>query len=163
MLAKLFFIFTVIPLVELLVLIPLGQQIGVWPTIGIVVVTAAIGAWLGKRQGMDAWRRIKEDLATGRLPADSILDGLFVLVASTLLITPGVLSDMAGILLLLPFGRRPFKAWAKRQFTNMLQNPNVTVIDVAHFHASRAQDTNVIDVTPVERGEAQQRTSVENW
>lgn len=154
MLAKLFLVFTLLPLLELLVLIPLGQQIGVWPTIGIVVATAAIGAWLGKKQGVDAWRRLKNDLATGQLPADSLLDGLFVLIASTLLITPGVLSDMAGIVLLLPAARKPFKAWAKRQFTNMLQNPNVTVIDVAHFHASRAQDMNVIDVTPGNRGEA---------
>lgn len=163
LLAKLFAVFTIVPLLELLVLIPMGQQIGILPTILIVVATAAAGAWLGKRQGLEAWRRVQGDLATGQLPGDSLLDGLFVLVACTLLITPGVLTDVTGILLLIPAARRPFKSWAKRQFTNMLQNPNVTVIDVAHYHAARrTQDPEIIDVTP-EPAEAAKRTSVENW
>lgn len=164
MLARLFIFFTVVPLIELLVLIPLGQQIGLWPTIAIVVLTAAIGAWLGKRQGLEAWRRIQGDLATGQLPGDSLLDGLAVLTACLLLITPGVLTDITGLLLLTPFARVPLKAWAKRHFTNMLQNPNVTVIDVTNFHATRpTRDVEVIDITPTESNEASHVSSVENW
>ncbi|MEZ4462269.1 MAG: FxsA family protein [bacterium] len=139
MFARLFLFFTIVPLIELLVLIPLGQQIGLWPTIAIVVLTAAVGAVLGKRQGLQAWNRIRTDLATGKMPGDSLLDGLAVLLACTLLITPGVLTDVTGLLLLTPFARKPLKAWAKRQFTNMLQNPNVTVIDVARISVRREQ------------------------
>ena len=163
MLARLFLFFTIVPLIELLVLIPMGQQIGLWPTIAIVVVTAALGAVLGKRQGLQAWNRIRTDLATGRMPGDSLLDGLAVLLACTLLITPGVLTDITGLLLLTPFARRPLKAWAKSQFTNMLQNPNVTVIDVAHFNASRATESSVIDITPEEEPASKNVSSVENW
>ncbi len=164
MLARLFLFFTIVPLIELLVLIPLGQEIGLWPTVAIVVFTAALGAWLGKRQGLEAWRRIQGDLATGKLPGDSLLDGLAVLMACTLLITPGVLTDITGLLLLTPFARRPLKAWAKRHFTNMLQNPNVTVIDVANFQATQSsRNMEVIDITPSESPEASHVSSVENW
>ena len=163
MLARLFLFFTIVPLIELLVLIPMGQQIGLWPTIAIVVVTAALGAVLGKRQGLQAWNRIRTDLATGRMPGDSLLDGLAVLLACTLLITPGVLTDITGLLLLTPFARRPLKAWAKSQLTNILQNPNVTVIDVGHFNASRATESSVIDITPEEEPASKNVSSVENW
>lgn len=152
MLAKLFLAFTIIPLLELLVLIPLGQQIGVWPTIAIVVVTAAVGAWLGKLQGIGAWNRIRSELASGQLPGDSIVDGLLILVACTLLITPGVLTDVVGIALLIPPAREPLKKYLKGRFTKQLQNPSFTVIDVSSTRRpSRrpgASDDDVIDVTP---------------
>lgn len=151
MLAKLFLAFTIIPLLELLVLIPLGQEIGVWPTIAIVVATAATGAWLGKMQGLGAWKRIQGELASGQLPGDSILDGLLILIACTLLITPGVLTDVVGIALLIPPARKPIKKYLKRRFTKQLQNPSFTVIDVSssrhHEHGPRT-DEDIIDVTP---------------
>lgn len=164
MLAKLFALFTIVPLIELLVLIPLGQQIGLWPTVALVVVTATLGAILGKRQGLEAWRRIQDDLATGRMPGDSLLDGLAILLACTLLVTPGVITDIIGLLLLTPIARRPLKAWIKRRFTNMLQNSDVTVIDVTHFHASQSpRDSGVIDITPDEEPASRHISSVENW
>jgi len=150
-LAKLFLAFTIIPLLELLVLIPLGQQIGVWPTIAIVVATAATGAWLGKIQGMGAWKRIQTELASGQLPGDSIVDGLLVLVACTLLITPGVLTDIVGIGLLIPPARRPLRGYLKRRFTKQLQNPSFTVIDVSSTRRPDRRpgaDEDIIDVTP---------------
>lgn len=153
MLAKLFLLFTIIPIIELFVLIPLGSVIGVWPTVAIIVATGVIGAWLGKRQGLDAYRRIQEDLASGRLPGDAIMDGLLVLIACTLLVTPGVLTDAVGLALLIPPARVPLKKLLRGRFTNMLQNPNVTVIDIGSSFGSRPSkrervDDDVIDITP---------------
>jgi UPF0716 protein FxsA len=159
MLAKLFLLFTIIPIIELFVLIPLGGAIGVGPTIAIIVATGIIGAWLGKKQGLEAYRRIQEDLATGQLPGDAIMDGLLVLIACTLLVTPGVLTDAVGLTLLIPPARKPLKKWMRGRFTNMLQNPNVTVIDVGSSFGPRfdrrSRDEDVIDITPTteERGE----------
>jgi UPF0716 protein FxsA len=152
MLAKLFLLFTLVPILELFVLIPLGSSIGVGPTLAIIIATGVLGAWLGRRQGLEAYRRIQTDLAGGQMPADAIMDGLLVLVACTLLVTPGVLTDTVGLALLIPPARKPLKKWMRRRFTNMLQNPNVTVIDVGSSFGSqferRRPDDDVIDITP---------------
>lgn len=151
MFAKLFALFTIVPLVELLLLIPLGQTIGTWPTIALVVATAAIGATLGKSQGIGAWNRITTQMAQGSLPGDAIIDGLIVLVACVLLITPGVLTDITGITLLIPFTRAPIRRYLKRRWTKRLQNGTVTYIDLAAQRTSRAPaEDDVIDVTPTE-------------
>lgn len=165
MLAKLLLAFTLIPLFELLVLIPIAQNIGLWPTIAVVLVTAIAGAWLAKVQGLGAWKRLQNDLAQGRLPGDSLLDGILILVACTLLVTPGVLTDVVGIGLLLPFTRKPLRTYLKKRFTKQLHNPTFTVIDVAaseHHGVSdfrpgsktRGEDSmDIIDVTPVDRSD----------
>ncbi len=116
MFSKLLILFTVIPIIELSLLIPLGQQIGTMPTLGIIAFTAIAGAWLGKSQGSAAWRRIQSELATGSLPGDSILDGLAVLLASAFLVTPGVLTDFAGFILLIPFTRAPIRRFVRKRF-----------------------------------------------
>lgn len=151
MFLKLALLLTLVPILELFVLIPLAGQIGFWPTLGIVIATGIAGAWLGKQQGLEALRKIREQLATGALPGDAMLDGLLVLIACTLLVTPGVLTDAVGITLLIPPARKPLKALLKRRFTKMLQNPDVTVIDVRSFGTRierRASDDDVIDITP---------------
>lgn len=148
MIAKLFLAFTIIPLIELLLLIPLGQQIGLWPTIAIVVITGMIGAYLGKRQGITAWRRIQDDLASGQIPGDSLLDGLLILIACTLLITPGVLTDVFGLGLLTPVFRQVVRKLLRKRFTKMLQKPSLTVIDVAAYGSRQSADPEVIDITP---------------
>ncbi len=116
MFSKLLVLFTIVPILELTVLIPLSQQIGTWPTIGLIAFTALAGAWLGKSQGSAAWKRIQAELATGQLPGDSILDGLAVLVASAFLVTPGVLTDFAGFILLIPFTRAPIRRFVRSRF-----------------------------------------------
>lgn len=159
MLAKLFLLFTIIPIIELFVLIPLGGAIGVWPTIAIIVATGLIGAFLGRRQGLGALRRIRSELSQGALPSDAIQDGILILIACTLLVTPGVLTDAVGLALLIPALRKPVKRLMGKRFTNMLQNPNVTVIDVGSTFGSRidrrSPDGDVIDITP-ERDEPEQ-------
>lgn len=147
MLAKLLAVFTIVPLLELLVLIPLGQQIGLWPTIAIVVITAVVGAWFGRREWNDAWARIRADLASGRMPAESVLDGLAVAIACAFLVTPGILTDITGLILLIPATRAPFKRLVRQRFTNMLQNPDMTVIDLTAGVGRWNQD-DIIDITP---------------
>lgn len=125
MFAKLLALFTIIPILELCVLIPMGQKIGLAPTLGIIVFTAVTGALLGKYQGASAWKRIKQDLERGQLPSDSILDGLAVLLASAFLVTPGVLTDLSGFILLIPFTRAPIRAFAKKRLERWLSTENV--------------------------------------
>lgn len=162
MLLRLLLIFTIIPIVELAILIPLGGWMGVWPTVGLVVATGLLGAVLGKRQGIAAWRRIREELGQGQLPSDSLLDGLAVLIAGAFLITPGVLTDIAGIALLLPASRQPLKKYLKDRFKRSLESGSVTFIRFGGssgdspfgqdpFNRTRggsSPDDEVIDVTP---------------
>jgi UPF0716 protein FxsA len=102
---RLLLLFTIVPLVELYLLISIGGVIGVVPTIAIVIGTGVLGAWLARWQGLAVLRRIQDEMAAGRLPTDSLIDGLLVLVAAGMLLTPGLLTDAAGFLLLVPGSR----------------------------------------------------------
>lgn len=95
-------LFIVVPFVELYLLIQIGQEVGAVPTILGVILMGIVGAALAKTQGLAALQRIRDEMNEGRLPTAAILDGVLILVASILLITPGVLTDAAGVLLLLP-------------------------------------------------------------
>ena len=95
-------IFIVLPIAELYVIIQVGQAIGAIPTIAILILDSFIGAWLWRHQGRAAWRRFNEALEAGRVPAREVLDGTLVVFGGALLITPGFISDIVGIFLLLP-------------------------------------------------------------
>lgn len=110
MLFRLFLLFTVLPLVELTLLLLLGRYTNVATAVGFVIVTAIIGAVLLRWQGLAAWRRVQDDLRAGRMPTDSLIDGLLIVLASVLLVTPGVLTDVIGITLLVPW----FRVWYRR-------------------------------------------------
>ncbi len=98
--------FTVLPLVELALLLRVGERLGAGPTLGLVLATGLLGAALARWQGAAAWRAIQVELAQGRLPGRQIVEGLLVFAAALLLVTPGVLTDAAGFLLLVPPARR---------------------------------------------------------
>ncbi len=105
--------FLVVPLVEIAVFIRIGDLIGVWPTVGLVVLTAVIGSALVYTQGFSALYRARAALEQGDVPVRELIDGLCLLVAGLLLLTPGFVTDIAGYLLLLPpmrlmLGRRLF-------------------------------------------------------
>ena len=102
--------FIVVPLAELAVLIAVGDVIGLWPTLLLLLVVSVAGAWLAKREGMAAWRRFQLALAEARVPTVEVADGAMILLAGALLLTPGFLTDVAGVLLLLP----PTRALARR-------------------------------------------------
>jgi UPF0716 protein FxsA len=105
-LGKLLLLFTVIPVVELYLLIAIGQRVGAGPTIALVLVTGFIGAGLAKREGARVLRTWQESMARGEIPKEGVISGVLVLLGGVLLVTPGVLSDVAGLGLLLPWTRR---------------------------------------------------------
>jgi UPF0716 protein FxsA len=97
--------FVVVPLVEIYVLVQVGQVIGAWWTVLLLVVMSILGTLLIRREGGRAWRALTEALRTGRMPARELADGALILVGGTLMLTPGFVTDAVGILLILPFTR----------------------------------------------------------
>jgi UPF0716 protein FxsA len=108
--------FVVVPLVEIFVLVQVGQVIGAWWTILLLIAASALGAWLIKREGSRAWAALREALQTGRMPARELADAGLILIGGTLMLTPGFVSDVVGILLILPV-TRPV---ARRLLTRMV-------------------------------------------
>lgn len=105
----LFAAFVVVPLVEIYVVIQVGQVIGPWWTIALLVLDSLLGAWLVKREGRRAWRALRQALDSYRPPAKELADGALVLIGGTLLLTPGFATDVLGFLLVLPFTRPVFR------------------------------------------------------
>jgi len=114
--------FIAVPLVELALLIKIGQYLGVMGTLGVVVLTGLLGSALAASQGSRALRQIREDMMAGRMPTQSILDGALVLAAGLLLITPGLLTDSVGFFLLIPPGRRLLRRLLTRRLRSKVQN-----------------------------------------
>src|SRR5215216_5230264 len=102
--------FILVPLAELAVLIAVGDWIGLAPTLILLLVVSVAGAWLAKREGLAAWARFQRALAENRMPTVEVADGAMILLAGALLLTPGFLTDVVGVLLLLP----PTRAMARR-------------------------------------------------
>ena len=98
----LFLLFLVVPFLELYVLIQVGQVIGALPTIGLLIVVSVVGAWLVKREGFATLARARQRIDAGQVPGRELVDGVLILFAGALLMTPGFLTDVFGVLLLLP-------------------------------------------------------------
>ena len=109
MLWRLFLLFTITPLVELYLLIRLGTYLGVLDAIAIVITTGIVGGLLARNQGLAVLNQIRLELNEGRIPAESLFDGVLILVAGILLITPGLLTDGLGLFLLVPWTRQALK------------------------------------------------------
>jgi UPF0716 protein FxsA len=95
-------LFVLVPIVELAVIIQVGQAIGVVETLLLMVVVSVVGAWLVKREGIGVWRRAQRQMDAGVMPGRELVDGVLIMVAGALLLLPGFVSDCLGILLLLP-------------------------------------------------------------
>lgn len=121
MFPKLIALFIGLPLIELAILVKLGELMGFWPTIGLVIITGFLGAYLAKLQGFWIFRRIQNELAAGRMPASELVDGLLILIGGIVLLTPGLLTDLFGFALLIPWVRRLIKAWLMAKFTNIVK------------------------------------------
>ena len=113
--AVLALLFLVVPLLELFVIIQVGQAIGAMNTVGILLLDSIIGGWLMKREGMAALRRFQAKLSSGQLPENELIDGFCILFGGALMLTPGFLSDILGIVLLLPPVRAVIRPIVKRQ------------------------------------------------
>src|SRR5918999_5845339 len=113
-------LFIVVPIAELAVLIQIGQLIGIWWTIALLIADAILGSLLARSQGRAVWRRFNEALRAGRPPAREVMDGALVLFGGALLLTPGFLSDLLGIFLLLPPTRAIVRAALVRRFAGRM-------------------------------------------
>lgn len=113
-------LFIAVPIVELYVIIQVGQAIGVWPTLALLLADAVLGSLLLRHQGRGAWRRFNEALAERRFPGREVVDGLLIVVGGTLLLTPGFVTDIVGLILLIPptraIVRRLFRGYLGRRF-----------------------------------------------
>ncbi|TDO45458.1 UPF0716 protein FxsA [Kribbella sp. VKM Ac-2527] len=95
----------VVPVVEIYVIIQIGQVIGGWPTVGLLLVESALGGWLIKREGSRAWNALRKAVETAKMPGKELADAALVLVGGTLLLTPGFVTDVFGFFFVLPFTR----------------------------------------------------------
>ena len=127
MFGRLFLLFTAVPLVELFFLIRLGQWIGALATVGIVLVTGTLGAYLARRQGSSVWRDIRQKMESGLFPGDELVDGLLIVLAGALLITPGILTDLLGFAVLFPVTRVPIREFVKQRLKTMMDRGDVNI------------------------------------
>jgi UPF0716 protein FxsA len=104
-------LFILVPVAELAVIIAVGKSIGVLTTLLLLLVFSLFGAWLAKREGLAAWRRFQLAMTEGRMPAREVADGAMILLAGALLLTPGFLTDLVGLLLLVPATRALARRW----------------------------------------------------
>jgi UPF0716 protein FxsA len=113
-----FIIFTLLPIVEIALLVEMGRRVGTWWTVAFVIGTGLLGGALLGIEGYGVFRRMKEEIQASMVPKDSIIDGVLVVVGSLLLISPGVLTDVTGIILLFPptryFVRQGVKRWISK-------------------------------------------------
>ena len=128
MFGRLLLLFLIVPLVDLALLVSVGERIGLAPTIAIVVLTAVVGSWLARREGTAAWQRVQSKLATGGIPGPELIDGVVILVAGTLLLTPGFLTDVVGLLGLFPPTRALARRALRRRFERAVQQGTVRVV-----------------------------------
>ena len=113
---RLLLIFIAVPVVELILIVEIGQRIGSINTIGLIMGTGIVGAWLARQQGISTLARLRRDLNEGRLPGEAIIDGVLILLAAAVLIAPGVLTDLLGFICLVPACRRLLKYYLKKKF-----------------------------------------------
>ena len=128
MLIKLFLAFTLIPFCEIYLLIKIGNYLGAFNTILVVIITGFIGAYLARLQGIKTMMRVRESLNRGELPAEEMLDALLIFVAGIVLLTPGFITDVAGIGILIPNTRAWFKRWLRRKFDQWISENRADVI-----------------------------------
>ena len=128
MFGRLFLLFLVVPVIDLALLVAIGGRIGFWPTFGIAVGSALLGSWLARREGVAAWQRVQQKMVAGGVPGPELIDGLLILVAGTLLITPGFLTDLAGLLGLFPPTRAVLRRALRRRFEAAIAGGTVRVV-----------------------------------
>lgn len=155
---KLFLLFTTIPLLELWILFQISLRTGILPTIALVIVTGAVGASLARWQGLVTLRKMMTELAQGRMPTDQLIDGAMILVAGAVLLTPGVITDVFGFLLLILPCRAVAKKLAVAYFKKRWRVTRFTqgsVVDIQigptsglRMDQQTGTSGTVIDVTP---------------
>jgi len=126
-------LFVAFPILEIYVIIQVGSEIGVLPTVLLLVVESLIGGWLVKREGKRAWVALRTTLSSGRMPGKELTDAALVLVGGTLLLTPGFVTDVFGFFFVLPF-TRPL---ARRVVTAVIARQAARRVDATYARSRR--------------------------
>jgi len=121
-------LFILIPAAEIGVLLLSGNTIGIWPTIVLLVATGVLGSYLAKKQGMNTLKKVQEQLQYGRMPGDEILNGVCILLGGIMLLSPGFLTDIIGLILLLPPTRAAMKPIILKMLKKWMSNNTFTII-----------------------------------
>ena len=127
MFIKLFLAFTLIPVAEIYLLIKLGGAIGALNTIVVVILTALAGAYLARLEGMRTLKQLRTNMEQGAMPAGELLDALIIFVAGIVLLTPGFLTDIAGLLILFPLTRRYIKKWLRSRIEGKMRSRTIDI------------------------------------
>ena len=127
MLGRLLLLFLLTPAVELALLIQVDKLIGFGPTIGLIIATGIAGSYLARREGLNTWERLNKRLQSGDLPGKELVDGVIILVAGALLVTPGVFTDVVGFIGLLPPTRALVRKALMRRFQSKMQRGSMQV------------------------------------
>jgi UPF0716 protein FxsA len=140
-----FLIVTLVPVLDIVLLAWIGSKTSWALVLGLVIGTGILGAWLARHQGLRTVQRISAEMQAGQMPADSLLDGLLILVAAVLLIIPGFLTDVVAIALLIPPSRKLLKEFARSRLQS-----RVTTVHYTNFGVPRDQiiDVKVVDSPP---------------
>lgn len=150
MFLRLLLLFTLIPIIEVFLLLEMSEHFGLLASIIIVLGTGIVGAWLAKLQGFLALNALRGELVQGRLPADKVIDGVLILIAGVVLITPGILTDIVGLSLLLPPVRSAVRKFATAWLTKRVQ---VTTANFWQGLAEKGQSTGHSPQGEVPQGE----------
>lgn len=143
MLFILFFIFIVVPVIEITVLIEVGEQLGAFTTVALVILTAAIGASLVRSQGLQTLMNAQKKMQQGEQPGQEVIEGVMLAIAGVMLVTPGFVTDFLGLILLLPFSRQFFanKLLARIIIKNMASQQPFN----QGFSSHQSQPEDIID------------------
>jgi UPF0716 protein FxsA len=129
-LALLALAFLVVPIIEIAVIIKVGEAIGVLNTVGLLILSSIVGSWLMKREGLGVLRRIQESMDVGRVPGKELVDGFLILFGGALMLAPGFLTDIAGMALLLPPVRAGVRRLLRRRFASKVLGSGSRIIDL---------------------------------
>ncbi|MFZ5644276.1 MAG: FxsA family protein [Bacillota bacterium] len=124
---KLLWLLIAVPVIELIIMIKIGAEIGFWPTLALVVIPGIIGAAMARSQGIKVISAVKGEIIRGRLPGSQIVDGVLILCGALLLVTPGVITDLIGLSVLLPNIRSMYRKLIAYRFLNMIANRKLRV------------------------------------
>jgi len=142
----LFSLFVGVPIIEIGLFIEVGGRIGVWPTIGVVILTALVGTALLRRQGLATLKKAQTSMDQGQFPIDVVFDGLCLVIAGALLLTPGFFTDAVGLLLFVP----PFRMFLRTTLARVLAERGHIKVHTSGFQANPGDviDGEFEDITP---------------
>lgn len=145
---RLLLLFILVPIAELALLVEMGKRVGFPATLGLIIFTGVLGAWLARQQGLGVLSKIRLELDQGRLPTGHLVDGALILVAGAVLMTPGILTDALGFFCLIPPGRKLLKDYLGRRFEGAIKSGKITMAADFGGGFGTAHPRQTRDVTP---------------